>query len=114
MATLSAKALNTAVVAIYPQDAVLNTEGNVVISGHNYRNGTFFSDNKQLEVGDKIYITDLSGNEVTYYIYNVFEADENDTSFYNRDTDGKMEITLSTCTDDTTARLIIFASEDEV
>lgn len=103
------KKLELSVAALYPQNAVLNTEGNVVIVGHNYRNGLFFSNNKKLENGDKIYITDLNGKKVTYTIYNIFQAAENDTSFYNRDTDGAMEITLSTCTDDSSARIIIEA-----
>ncbi len=106
------KKLDTSVVALYPQNAVLNTEGNVVISGHNYRNGLFFSDNKKLSTGDKIYITDLYGNKVSYVIYNIFQAEENDTTFYNRDTNGGREITLSTCTDDTSQRLIIEAKAE--
>ena len=40
LAKLSAKALDTAVVAIYPREVHLNTVGNVVIAGHNYRNGS--------------------------------------------------------------------------
>lgn len=103
------KALEIAVAALYPRDAVLNSKGNVVIIGHNYRNGKFFSNNKKLSNGDKIYITDLDNNKVTYIIYKIFEAGENDTSFYNRDTNGAREITLSTCTDDGTKRTIIFA-----
>ena len=103
------KKLETSVAALYPQNTELNTIGNVVIVGHNYRNGLFFSNNKKLSTGDKIYITDLNGNKVTYRIYNIFNAAENDTSFYNRDTDGKREITLSTCTDDSSARIIIEA-----
>lgn len=105
----SAKSLNTSVVAIYPQNPTLNVEGNVVIAGHNYKNGTFFSNNKKLSNGDKIIITDLNNNKVTYTIYNMFETTPNDTESYNKDTDGKMEITLSTCTDDSSARLIIEA-----
>lgn len=112
LSKLSSKALNTAVVAIYPGSPVLNSVGNVVIAGHNYRNGTFFSNNKKLSNGDKIYIKDLEGNKVTYIIYNIFETTDTDTSFYNRDTDGKREITLSTCTDDSKARLIIEAAEE--
>lgn len=103
------KKLETAVATLSPQNAVLNTVGNVVIVGHNYRNGLFFSNNKKLSNGDKIYITDLNGNKVTYVVYNIFQAAENDTEFYNRDTDGAMEITLSTCTDDGSARTIIEA-----
>lgn len=93
------KSLDVSVVALYPKNAELNKIGNVVISGHNYRNGLFFSDNKKLEKGDKIYITDLNKNKVVYTIYNIFQTDKNDVSFYNRDTNGKMEITLYSCTD---------------
>ena len=103
------KALEVAVAALYPRNVVLNTKGNVVIIGHNYRNGKFFSNNKKLSKGDKIYITDLDGKKVTYIIYKTFQTDENDTSFYNRDTNGAREITLSTCTDDSSARTIILA-----
>ena len=104
------KSLETAVAVIYPfENPVLNTEGNVVIQGHNYRNGQFFSDNKKLSKGDRIYITDLNKKKVTYTVYKVFQTTDTDTSFYNRDTDGKMEITLSTCTDDSSARIIVEA-----
>lgn len=104
------KKLETSVAVVYPQDVELNKPGNVVIVGHNYRNGLFFSNNKKLTNGDKIHITDLNGNKVTYIIYNVFQASQSDTSFYNRDTDGAMEITLSTCTDASNdQRIIIFA-----
>ena len=106
------KKLDTSVAALYPQNAELNTEGNVVISGHNYRNDLFFSNNKKLSNGDKIYITDLNGTKLSYTIYNIFQTEENDTSFYNRDTDGAKEITLSTCTDDTSARLIVEAKAE--
>ena len=81
--------------------------------GHNYRNGMFFSDNKKLSNGDKIYITDLNGNRVTYNIYNVFQTSVNDTSFYNRDTDGAMEVTLSTCTDASDDQRVIVEARAE-
>lgn len=105
------KSLETAVAVVWPENATLNKPGNVVIVGHNYRNGVFFSNNKKLSKGDKIYITDLDKNRVAYTIYNIFETSDTDTKFYNRDTDGKREITLSTCTDDSSARLIIEARE---
>ena len=107
------KALEVSVAKLYPQsNECINKPGNVVIVGHNYRNGRFFSNNKKLSNGDKIYITDLDGNKVTYKIYKTFQASEDDTSFYNRDTNGAMEITLSTCTDDSKARTIILAKAD--
>lgn len=103
------KKLEVAVAARYPINATLNTVGNVVIAGHNYRNSLFFSNNKKLSVGDKIYITDLTGKKLIYKIYNVFIAEENDASYYNKDTDGKIEITLVTCTDDSSQRLVVEA-----
>lgn len=103
------ESLNTAVAVLYPSNPQLNKPGNVVIIGHNYRNGKFFSNNNKLTVGDKIMIKDNSGTELTYTIYQKFQTTEQDTSFYTRDTNGKAEITLSTCTDDSKARIIILA-----
>ena len=107
---LSKSALENSVVMIY--GAGLNQVGNTVIIGHNYRNGQFFSNNKKLNEGDKVYIKDNSGKEKTYTIYSKFETTPEDTSFYQRDTNGRAEITLSTCTDDSSARLILLAKED--
>ena len=90
----------------------MNSVGNVVLIGHNYRNGQFFSNNKKLVNGDKIYITDLKGNKVTYVVYNVYQTSVSDTESYNRDTNGKREITLSTCTDASNdQRIIVLAAE---
>lgn len=105
--------LNAAVAALYPSNPELNGPGNVVIVGHNYRNGKFFSDNNKLSVGDKIMIKDNNGTELTYTIYNKFQTTETDTSFYTRNTNGVPEITLSTCTDDSKARIIILAKADQ-
>ena len=101
------KSIETAVA--FQWGAGINQVGNSVIIGHNYRNGLFFSNNKKLQIGDKIYITDNSGTEMTYTIYDKFETSDSDTLFYQRDTAGKPEVTLSTCTDDSSARLIILA-----
>lgn len=92
--------------------AGINQVGNTVIIGHNFRNGLFFSNNKKLKNGDKIYVTDNSGNKLTYTIYNKFETTPEDADFYTRDTQGKPELTLSTCTDNSKARIIIFARAD--
>lgn len=92
----------------------LNQPGNTVIAGHNYRNRLFFSKNKNLKIGDSIIIKDTSGVEVTYIINNTFITDSTDASFYQRDTGGKREITLTTCTDQGTQtgeRLIVCAKE---
>lgn len=106
---VSVDALNRATCLIYGN---LNEEGNAVIIGHNNRNGTFFSNLKRLKAGDAITITDYNGEIVEYKVYNVFQTTPDDVSFYNRDTNGLREITLSTCTDnDDTKRIIVLAKE---
>lgn len=89
----------------------LNKPGVTVISGHNYRNGLFFSDNAKLAVGDKIYITDNSGSTVTYEIYKKYQTKPEDARFTTVDTEGKREIVLTTCTDDSKNRIIVCARE---
>lgn len=106
----SPKALETSVVVLY--GVGLNQVGNTTIAGHNYRNGLFFSNNKKLSVGDKIYITDSTGKRLAYTIYDKFEAAENESDYITRDTQGAIEISLTTCTDDSKARLIILAKAD--
>lgn len=105
------RSLEIAVGIAYPRNANLNEVGNVVIYGHNYRNGKFFSNNKKLSNGDDIYITDQYGSTVVYEIYNIYETDANDAEFFKRDTEGRREISLQTCTDDGARRIIIWAAE---
>ena len=109
---VTTKALETALIALYPSGDSLNLPGNTVVIGHNYRNGTMFSNVKKLANGAKIYVTDYRGKSITYQVYNKFEANQDDTSFYTRDTNGLAELTLSTCTDASNdQRTIIFAKQ---
>ncbi len=89
----------------------LNNVGNTVIIGHNYRNGTFFGSNKKLVEGDKVYITDLSGNRIEYTIYSKYITPQKDYSYAQRDTGGKREVTLVTCHSNNKYRLILCARE---
>jgi len=89
----------------------LNQVGNTVLAAHNYRNGTFFSNNKKLVVGDKIYITDGTGQKIEYTITKTYVTGDMDFSYATRDTGGKREISLSTCTTDPSQRLVIWARE---
>lgn len=89
----------------------LNEVGNNVIIGHNFRDGRFFSNNDKLSIGDKIYITDLSNRRLEYRITKKYITDAHDFSYAVRDTKGKREISLSTCTDDVSGRLVIWAEE---
>lgn len=106
---ISPKALETSVGVMYPSNPTLNEPGNVVIIGHNYRNGKFFSDNKNLVIGDEIKITDLTGRTLTYTIYEINQTSETDTEYITRPRGDNIEISLSTCTDDGKLRLVILA-----
>lgn len=108
---LSKKSLETSVVLLYTSQG-LNNVGNSVIIGHNYRNGTMFSNVKKLSKGDYIYITDGTGRKVKYTVYSIYRASGNESNYMTRNTNGKREISLSTCTDDSKARTIVLAKED--
>ncbi|MCR5187061.1 MAG: sortase [Clostridia bacterium] len=110
LSTVTKRTLEIAVGIAYGPG--LNEVGNTVIYGHNLRNGLFFSDNKKLTKDDKIYITDQYGDRVTYVIYNKYETTPNDASYMPRDTEGRREISLQTCTDDSSGRIIIWAMEE--
>ena len=104
------KSLETSVAKLYGPG--LNEIGNNVIVGHNYRNGTMFSNLKKLNNGDAIYITDPSGRKIKYIIYKIYRTSGDDASYMTRNTNGKREISLSTCTDDSKARTIVWAKEE--
>ena len=89
----------------------LNKPGNTVLAAHNYRNGTLFSNNKKLMVGDKIYITDQMGTTIEYSIYKSYITSDTDFEYAVRNTGGKREISLTTCTTDASKRLVIWARE---
>ena len=88
----------------------INTVGNYCIVGHNYRNSRFFSKVPTLVNGDIIQITDFADNStVEYAVYDKYVVDPTDVSCTSQNTDGRREITLITCTDDSSQRWIIKA-----
>ena len=88
-----------------------NQEGNFCIVGHNYRNRHFFSKVPTLENGDIIEITDMYGKTLQYAVYDKFVVDPDDTACTSQLTNGRTEITLITCTDDSKQRVIVKARE---
>lgn len=109
LAEVTPKSIETAVAMLYGPGP--NEVGNTVIIGHNYRNGAFFGKNKQLSNGDIVYITDNNGRKIKYTIYNIYTTSPEDSEYMTRNTNGGREISLSTCTDDSKQRLIIWAKE---
>lgn len=108
LAEVTKHSIEVAVAKLYGPD--LNTPGNVVIVGHNYRNGMFFSNLHKLKNGDSIYLTSAE-ETVVYEIYNMYYTTPDDANYMKRDTEGAREISLSTCNDDSSQRLIIWAKE---
>ncbi len=89
-----------------------NEVGNFCIVGHNYRNSRFFSKVPKLEPGDIIEITDVAtGKTINYKVYNKYQVDPNDVSCTTQLTNGKKEVTLITCTDDSKYRVVVKAME---
>lgn len=103
------KSLEKSVAVRYPMDAKLNTVGNVVIVGHNYRNGMFFSNLKKVAIGDKVKITDINGQTLVYTVYEKYETTPEDVEYITRDVGENIEVTLVTCTDDSSARIVLKA-----
>ena len=89
-----------------------NEVGNLCIIGHNYRRkGVFFSDVPSLVVGDIVEIQDLSQRIIQYEVYDIHTVDPNDRSDTTQYTNGKKEVTLITCTDDSKNRVIVKCTE---
>lgn len=92
----------------------INEIGNVALAGHNNYSGTMFGKNKNLKIKDKIYLTDLTRRTIEYEIYNIFVTDPNDTSILETEDKTKRELTLITCKNGRSERLIIKARENTV
>lgn len=92
-------------------DGLVNEEGNLTLAGHNFIDGSMFGKIDKLEKEDKISITDLHGNEVTYVVFDKYVTDPNDVSVLESIAEGRKEITLVTCINGNKNRLIIKARE---
>lgn len=86
-----------------------NKVGNFCIVGHNYLNSKFFSKVPTLENGDIIEITDENKQTISYSVYTKYEVVPEDVSCLDQETNGKKEITLITCTNDSQKRVIVKA-----
>ena len=89
----------------------VNEYGNISLAGHNNYSGTMFGKNKNLKLNDKILLTDLTGRTIEYEIYDIFVTDPNDTKILETKDETKREVTLITCKNGRSERLIIKARE---
>ena len=88
-----------------------NEVGNLCLVGHNWRNKKFFSKVPTLEIGDIVQITDLNEETIEYEIYDIHTVDPSNTDDTTQKTNGRKEVTLITCTDDSSQRIIVKCKE---
>ena len=88
-----------------------NQVGNFCIVGHNYRNRLFFSKVPNMENGEIIEITDLDGITLQYMVYDKYIIDPDDLACTSQYTEGRKEITVITCTNDGSQRVVVKARE---
>ena len=103
----TSKAMSVGIVLSYGN--AINEEGGFVLSGHNFRGqNIFFYNIRNLKSGDKITITDTSGIQMDYTVYEVLRnVDPTETSYLNS-FDG-YHVTLVTCENGGKARIVVKA-----
>lgn len=99
-------ALESGVIKLY--GGTLNNYGNFCIAGHN-KTGIFERLN-EMEVGDTFEIVEPNLTETTYKITEIYSSEADDLKCLLQD-DEKIEITLITCENASTTRLIVKAEE---
>lgn len=103
--------LNISVVKFYGANP--NEVGNFCIAGHNFKNKNMFKNLKKLSVGDNLFIIDNDIGRVEYEIFDIYKVSPNDVACLLQETNGKREVTLITCTNDSKERIIVKAREKE-
>jgi len=89
-----------------------NEVGNLCVIAHNYRRkGVFFSDVENLVIGDIVEIQDLSQRTIQYEVYDIHTVMPDNVADTTQKTNGRKEVTLITCTDDSKQRLIVRCKE---
>ena len=90
-----------------------NEEGNLVVIGHNYKNGSHFGHLSKLSVGDEVFVTDAKTNtRVRYEVYQV-KSIAPDAFSALKSYRGECGLTLMTCKDDGTNRLLVRCEQKE-
>lgn len=106
----SKQALLTSVTKFYGGEP--NQIGNFCIAGHNYGTSNMFQNLKNLSINDEMFLNDTNDNKVKYIIYDIYKVLPNQTQCLSQQTNGKVELTLITCTLDSEKRIIIKARKE--
>ena len=92
----------------------LDIEGNICIAGHNYDNSLFFSKISTLSINDEISIFDNNGEQYLYWIYDIYEVSESDLSPILNYQEGEKILTLVTCNNFNSNRIIVRAKQKKL
>ncbi len=107
LSTTSPELLYVSLNKYWPENLKPNEIGNYCIVGHYYESGKMFGKLHKLKNGDKAELTDMSGNTVTYQVYDKFVVEPTDTRCTSQLTNGRRELTLITCTNHGKQRLVV-------
>lgn len=107
--TTNEKTMKVAITKFWGND--VNELGNFTMAGHNNKDGTMFGKTKRLSVGDKIEMTDLTGKTIEYEIFDQYLIEPNDVSCVKSVKENTREVTLITCANGRSNRLITKARE---
>lgn len=88
-----------------------NEIGNYCIVGHNYKNGKMFGNLSKMEIGDTATLQAVGGKSVIYEVYDKYVVEPEDVSCTSQLTGGRKELTLITCTNYGTQRLVLKCRE---
>ena len=86
-----------------------NEAGNYCIAAHNYNKENMFNHIIELEEGDSIFLSDNKKGQVKYEVYDIYKAEPTDNSPLEQNTNGQKEMTLITCSDYSSKRIIVKA-----
>lgn len=90
-----------------------NEAGNLVLIGHNYKNGSHFGRLDELSIGSELYLTDsATGTRVRYEVYQI-KSIEADAFSALKTYQGDCGLTLMTCKDNGTNRLLVRCEQKE-
>lgn len=88
-----------------------NEIGNYCIVGHNYKSKKMFGRLSEVVSGDIVELEGVNGKVVKYSVYDINVVDPEDTTCTSQLTNGRREVTLITCTNYGTQRLVVKARE---
>ena len=111
LSTYSEKSLNISVTKFWGADP--NKKGNCCVAGHNAKNKNMFRNLRNLKIGETMWVTDHEIGKIEYEIYDIYTVQPEDVKCLAQETEGRRELTLITCTNDSKKRIIVKAKEKE-